>query len=110
MNNNTSFTFSKFLSHFLAFLNSIMLLNQMSQVVVIASGYNSCDYVFDSSTSSMQKSECLLEKLKNFVDKDESLSPEESVDGVGFSLLFDSLYMALCCILNHKQLNTQNLW
>ncbi|KAF3652721.1 hypothetical protein FXO37_17380 [Capsicum annuum] len=95
MNNNTSFTFSKFLSHVLAFLNSILLLNQMNQVVVIASGYNSCDYVFDSSTSSMQRAECLLEKLEDFVDKDESLSREESVDGVGFSLLSGSLSMAL---------------
>ncbi|PHU15424.1 hypothetical protein BC332_16629 [Capsicum chinense] len=98
MNNNTSFTFSKFLSHVLAFLNSILLLNQMNQVVVIASGYNSCDYVFDSSTSSMQRAECLLEKLEDFVDKDESLSREESVDGVGFSLLSGSLSMALCYI------------
>lgn len=84
----------------LAFLNSILLLNQMNQVVVIATGYNSCDYVFDSSTSSMQRAECLLEKLEDFVDKDESLSQEDSVDGVGFSLLSGALSMALCCILN----------
>lgn len=94
---NTAFTFSKFLSHVLAFLNSILLLNQMNQVVVIATGYNSCDYVFDSS-SSMQRAECLLEKLEEFVDKDESLSQEDSVDGVGFSLLSGSLSMALCYI------------
>ncbi|XP_019247852.1 PREDICTED: RNA polymerase II transcription factor B subunit 4-like isoform X3 [Nicotiana attenuata] len=95
---NTAFTFSKFLSHVLAFLNSILLLNQMNQVVVIATGYNSCDYVFDSSSSSMQRAECLLEKLEDFVDKDESLSQEDSVDGVGFSLLSGSLSMALCYI------------
>ncbi|XP_016441296.1 general transcription and DNA repair factor IIH subunit TFB4-like isoform X1 [Nicotiana tabacum] len=95
---NTAFTFSKFLSHVLAFLNSILLLNQMNQVVVIATGYNSCDYVFDSSSSSMQRAECLLEKLEEFVDKDESLSQEDSVDGVGFSLLSGSLSMALCYI------------
>lgn len=88
----------------LAFLNSILLLNQMNQVVVIATGYNSCDYVFDSSSSSMQRAECLLEKLEEFVDKDESLSQEDSVDGVGFSLLSGSLSMALCCILNHFML------
>ncbi|KAL3335606.1 hypothetical protein AABB24_031703 [Solanum stoloniferum] len=95
---NTAFTFPKFISHVLAFLNSILLLNQMNQVVVIATGYNSCDYVFDSSTSSMQRAECLLEKLGDFVDKDESLSQEDSVDGVGFSLLSGSLSMALCYI------------
>ncbi|KAK4370832.1 hypothetical protein RND71_010307 [Anisodus tanguticus] len=95
---NTAFTFSKFLSHVLSFLNSILLLNQMNQVVVIATGYNSCNYVFDSSTSSMQRAECLLEKLEDFVDKDESLSQENSVDGFGFSLLSGSLSMALCYI------------
>ncbi|KAF3614454.1 hypothetical protein FXO38_30834 [Capsicum annuum] len=42
----------------------------------------------------MQRDECLLEKLENFVDKDESLSPEECVDSVGFSLLSGSLSMS----------------
>ncbi|KAJ8559865.1 hypothetical protein K7X08_003923 [Anisodus acutangulus] len=54
--------------------------------------------MYSSSTSSMQRAECLLEKLEDFVDKDESLSREESVDGVGFSLLSGSLSMALCYI------------
>nr|GME13271.1 RNA polymerase II transcription factor B subunit 4 [Ipomoea batatas] len=42
--------------------------------------------------------ECMLEKLEEFVDKDESLSQEDSVDGVGSSLLSGSLSMALCYI------------
>ncbi|KAK4402392.1 General transcription and DNA repair factor IIH subunit TFB4 [Sesamum angolense] len=92
--------FSKFLSHVLAFLNAIVLLNQLNQVVVIATGYNSCDYIFDSSTSEgqTQRAEYLLQKLEEFVNKDESLCREDSVDGPGFSLLSGSLSMALCYI------------
>nr|GLL36217.1 RNA polymerase II transcription factor B subunit 4 [Ipomoea trifida]GMD36340.1 RNA polymerase II transcription factor B subunit 4 [Ipomoea batatas] len=98
MKNNDSFTFSKFLSHVISFLNSILLLSQLNQVVVIATGHNSCDYIFDSSDSPNQRAECMLEKLEEFVDKDESLSQEDSVDGVGSSLLSGSLSMALCYI------------
>lgn len=85
----------------LAFLNSILLLNQMNQVVVIAAGYNSCSYIFDSSDpqSQNQRAEDLLHKLEDFVDNDQELCREESVDGPGFSLLSGSLSMALCCIL-----------
>ncbi|KAL7115252.1 hypothetical protein ABFS83_04G170200 [Erythranthe nasuta] len=92
--------FSKFISHVLAFLNSILLVNQQNQVVVLATGHNSCDYVFDSSVaqSQNQRAEHLLQKLEEFVDKDESLCREESVDGQGFSLLSGSLSMALCYI------------
>ncbi|KAI3464082.1 hypothetical protein Pfo_020745 [Paulownia fortunei] len=92
--------FSKFLSHVLAFLNSILLLNQLNQVVVIATGHSSCDYIFDSSDSQSQnqRAEHLLQKLEEFVDKDESLCREDLVDGPGFSLLSGSLSMALCYI------------
>ncbi|XP_057780240.1 uncharacterized protein LOC130998850 isoform X2 [Salvia miltiorrhiza] len=92
--------FSKFLTHVLAFLNSILLLNQMNQVVVIAAGYNSCGYIFDSSDpqSQNQRAEDLLDKLEEFVDNDQELCREQSVDGPGFSLLSGSLSMALCYI------------
>ncbi|XP_051133387.1 general transcription and DNA repair factor IIH subunit TFB4 [Andrographis paniculata] len=92
--------FSRFLSHVLAFLNSILLLNQLNQVVVIATGYNSCGYIFDSSTSQIQdqRAENLLQKLEEFVEKDEAQCREDSVDGPGFSLLSGSLSMALCYI------------
>ncbi|KAG6424374.1 hypothetical protein SASPL_114791 [Salvia splendens] len=93
--------FSKFLTHVLAFLNSILLLNKMNQVVVIAAGYNSCGYIFDSSDPQNQnkRAEDLLHKLEEFVDNDQEICREESVDGPGFSLLSGSLSMALCCIL-----------
>lgn len=85
----------------LPFLNSILLLNQLNQVVVIASGHNSCSYIFDSSDSQSQnqRAEHLLHKLEEFVENDQELCSEESVDGPGFSLLSGSLSMALCCIL-----------
>ncbi|RAL42480.1 hypothetical protein DM860_016767 [Cuscuta australis] len=98
MKNSDSFNFSIFLSHVISFLNSILLLNQLNQVVVIATGYNSCEYVFDSSEPSNQRAERMLETLQEFLDKDESLSQEYSVDGVGSSLLSGSLSMALCYI------------
>ncbi|GER41893.1 basal transcription factor complex subunit-related [Striga asiatica] len=92
--------FSKFLSHVLAFLNSILLVNQQNQVVVIATGYNYCDYVFDSSATQSQnlRAEHLLQKLDEFVEKDGSICLEDSVDGPGSSLLSGSLSMALCYI------------
>ncbi|XP_057797362.1 general transcription and DNA repair factor IIH subunit TFB4-like isoform X7 [Salvia miltiorrhiza] len=79
--------FSKFLTH-------------MNQVVVIAAGYNSCGYIFDSSDpqSQNQRAEDLLDKLEEFVDNDQELCREQSVDGPGFSLLSGSLSMALCYI------------
>ncbi|KAL2459453.1 basal transcription factor complex subunit-related [Forsythia ovata] len=97
---NSTLSFSKFLSNVLAFLNSILLLNQLNQIVVIATGYNSCDYIFDSAASQNhnQRAENLLQKLEDFVHKDESLCRDDSVDGPGFSLLSGSLSMALCYI------------
>ncbi|XP_071693786.1 general transcription and DNA repair factor IIH subunit TFB4-like [Rutidosis leptorrhynchoides] len=96
----TSFSFPKFLSQFLSFLNSILLLNQLNQVVVIATGLNSCDYIYDSSLShTNQRAETLLQKLEEFVYKDEKLiNKNDSVNGVGSSLLSGSLSMALCYI------------
>ncbi|KAF8404108.1 hypothetical protein HHK36_008988 [Tetracentron sinense] len=108
-NNSTSLTFSKFLTHVLSFLNSIILLNQLNQVVVIATGVNSCDYIYDSSSlpATMESSDggrmpalCskMLQKLEEFVIRDERLSKEESVAGNVSSLLSGSLSLALCYI------------
>ncbi|XP_052201023.1 general transcription and DNA repair factor IIH subunit TFB4 [Diospyros lotus] len=92
-------SFSKFISHVLAFLNSTVLLNQLNQVVVIATGFNTCGYVYDSSTAAPnQRAESLLPKLEEFVAKDEQLSKEGAAAGIGSSLLSGSLSMALCYI------------
>ncbi|KAG5524745.1 hypothetical protein RHGRI_031427 [Rhododendron griersonianum] len=99
--NTTSLSFSKFLSHVVAFLNSVLLLNQLNQVVVIATGINTCDYLYDSAAAGAlpnQRAESLLQKLVEFVVKDEQLGKEDSVDGTGSSLLSGSLSMALCYI------------
>ncbi|KAH7863410.1 hypothetical protein Vadar_017158 [Vaccinium darrowii] len=99
--NATSLSFSKFLSHVVAFLNSVLLINQLNQVVVIATGINTCDYVYDSAAAGAvpnQRAEILLQKLVEFVVKDEQLGKEDSVNGIGSSLLSGSLSMALCYI------------
>ncbi|KAK9096030.1 hypothetical protein Sjap_021527 [Stephania japonica] len=77
----TTFPFSEFLRHVLAFLNSILLLNQLNQVVVIATGLSSCDYVFDSSAPSKVEGlesgrmpvlySRVLQRLEEFVGSDE---------------------------------------
>ncbi|KAK6257505.1 hypothetical protein QUC31_000964 [Theobroma cacao] len=105
----SSLSFSQFLSHVLAFLNAILTLNQLNQVVVIATGYNSCNYIFDSSSDLNQSFEngrmpvmcsSLLQKLEEFLIKDEQLSKEVPEGRIKSSLLSGSLSMALCCILS----------
>ncbi|RZC54200.1 hypothetical protein C5167_013060 [Papaver somniferum] len=108
-NTTTKVSFSNFLNHVISFLNSVLLLNQLNQVVIIATGYNSCDYIFDSSTSeSLNVSSgngkmpalCskMLQKLEEFVIRDEQLSKENSPSGIVSSLLSGSLSLALCYI------------
>ncbi|KAI3507371.1 hypothetical protein L1887_22356 [Cichorium endivia] len=93
----THFSLSKFLSQVLSFLNSIILLNQLNQVVVIATGFNSCDYIYDSSLGhANQRAETLLQKLEEFVVKYEQLNKEDSVDGIRSSLLSGYISMILC--------------
>ncbi|PRQ26530.1 putative TFIIH subunit Tfb4/p34 protein [Rosa chinensis] len=104
---SSSLPFSKFLSHVLTFLNSILLLNQLNQVVVIATGYSSCSYIYDSTSAPSHGSDqgrmpalCsnLLQKLEEFVTEDEQLLKEASAEGTPSSLLSGSLSMALCYI------------
>ncbi|KAL1309903.1 hypothetical protein HN51_052635 [Arachis hypogaea] len=106
-----SFPFSEFLSHVLAFLNSILLLSQLNQVVVIATGCNSCTYLYDSSSDKNHGSTTgsmpslysdLLHNLEVFLAKDQHLAkPRDNAAGGGApppSLLSGSLSMALCYI------------
>lgn len=92
----------------ISFLNSILLLNQLNQIVVIATGHNCCDYVYDSSSPTNRSSATgklsamsvdLLEKLEEFVIRDEKLLKKEPEGSIASSLLSGSLSMALCCIL-----------
>uniref|UniRef100_A0A0D9VBM7 General transcription and DNA repair factor IIH subunit TFB4 n=1 Tax=Leersia perrieri TaxID=77586 RepID=A0A0D9VBM7_9ORYZ len=41
--------FSEFFAHLIHYVNSILLLNHLNHVVVIAAGLSSCTYIFDSS-------------------------------------------------------------
>ncbi|KAB5557178.1 hypothetical protein DKX38_008087 [Salix brachista] len=103
---SSSLPFSQFLSHVMAFVNSILLLNQLNQVVVIASGYNTCDYIYDSSSDASQLGpengkmpslySNLLQKLEDFMIKDEKLGKEQSQRAIKSSLLSGSMSMALC--------------
>ncbi|XVF39358.1 hypothetical protein PTKIN_Ptkin01aG0028400 [Pterospermum kingtungense] len=104
---SSSLSFSQFLSHVLAFLNGLLTLNQLNQVVVIATGYNSCDYIFDSSSDLNRGFEngrmpamcsSFLQKLEDFLIKDEQLSKDEPEGKIKSSLLSGSLSMALCYI------------
>ncbi|KAK9945787.1 hypothetical protein M0R45_011286 [Rubus argutus] len=74
---SSSLPFSKFLSHVLTFLNSILLLNQLNQIVVLL-------------RATIQAG--------GFVIKDEQLIKEGSGEGIPSSLLSGSLSMALCYI------------
>ncbi|KAL5826975.1 hypothetical protein ACOSQ4_018772 [Xanthoceras sorbifolium] len=103
----TSFSFSHFLSHMLAFLNAILTLNQLNQVVVIATGCNSCDYIYDSSKATNQSfgngrmptlCATLLQNLEEFMTRDEQLGKGEAEERIACSLLSGSLSMALCYI------------
>ncbi|KAK3420302.1 hypothetical protein EUGRSUZ_G01112 [Eucalyptus grandis] len=103
----SSLPFSKFISHVISFLNSVLLLNQLNQIVVIATGHNCCDYVYDSSSPASRSagtgklsalSVDLLEKLEEFVCRDEKLLKKEPEGSIASSLLSGSLSMALCYI------------
>ncbi|KAK6939866.1 TFIIH subunit Tfb4/GTF2H3 [Dillenia turbinata] len=104
--NSSSLSFSSFLSHVLAFLNSIHLVNQLNHVVVIATGFNSCQCVYDSSETTNRISDDglpavylkLLHNLEEFVNNDEKMCKNDFQTGLTSSLLSGSLSMALCYI------------
>ncbi|KAK9162218.1 hypothetical protein Syun_003120 [Stephania yunnanensis] len=91
-------------------LNSIILLNQLNQVVVIATGLNSCDYIFDSSAPSKVEAfetarmpllySRVLRRLEDFLESDErsERSNGAAAAAVPSSLLSGSLSLALCYI------------
>ncbi|KAG9451081.1 hypothetical protein H6P81_011046 [Aristolochia fimbriata] len=103
--NSSSLSFADFISHVLPFLNAIMLLNQLNQVVLIATGVNSCEYIYDSSLPHQQSADGkmpafyseILTKLEQFVSKDQRLAKNDSSLTMS-SLLSGSLSLALCYI------------
>eukprot|EP00262_Sarcandra_glabra_P019585 TRINITY_DN742_c0_g1_i1.p1 TRINITY_DN742_c0_g1~~TRINITY_DN742_c0_g1_i1.p1 ORF type:complete len:271 (-),score=17.99 TRINITY_DN742_c0_g1_i1:253-1065(-) len=102
-NNHTSIiSFSNFLNHVFSFLNSILLINQLNQVVLIATGVNSCDYIYDSSTETgtmTQLCSKILQKLVEFVARDRPVEKDDRFVAANVSsLLSGSLSLALCYI------------
>ncbi|CAL1410245.1 unnamed protein product [Linum trigynum] len=106
---SSSLNFHQFVSHVLVFLDLIVRLSQLNQIVVIATGHNTCDYIYDSSLDTDQVTgegelpalySFVLQRLEEFVNKDEKLGAKQ--DGLSekrvSSLLSGSLSMALCYI------------
>ncbi|PKA49129.1 hypothetical protein AXF42_Ash010814 [Apostasia shenzhenica] len=98
--------FSKFLKHVIPFLNSLLLLNQLNRVVLIATGTNSCGYIYDSGSSGSEGNNRvpkvyseILRNLAEFVENDRKVGrgPERVASSVP-SLLSGSLSLALCYI------------
>ncbi|KAF7829842.1 general transcription and DNA repair factor IIH subunit TFB4-like [Senna tora] len=86
----------------LAFFNSILLLSQLNQLVVIATGCNSCGSIYDSSVDSSHGSDTsgmpafysnFLRKLEEFVARDEQLAKTLTQGPTSSSLLSGSLSM-----------------
>lgn len=109
----SSLTFPQFLEHVLAFFNSILLLHQMNQLVVIGTGTNSCEFIYDSSTmnSEYKKSKdikgaeefltpstIIVQQLEDFIKRDQALNTNNNTAKNIHSLLSGSLSMALCYI------------
>ncbi|CAA6664933.1 unnamed protein product [Spirodela intermedia] len=97
-------SFSKFLSHVLPFVSSILLINPLNQVVVIATGVKSCGYIYDSGggsdgTSVSDLRAGFLRRLEEFVERDRQLCRDgERAAATTSSLLSGSLSLALCYI------------
>ncbi|URE18216.1 Transcription factor Tfb4 [Musa troglodytarum] len=104
----TTLPFSKLLNHVIPLLNSLLLLNQFNQVVLVATGVNSCGYIYDSgdggggSAGGSVPAICseILRRLEEFVVKDrlQGKGPDKVVATGVSSLLSGSLSLALCYI------------
>jgi hypothetical protein len=91
------------------FVNSILLLNHLNRVAVIAAGVGSCAYIFDSSDASAPGGGTAVaatfgktsHKMEEFISQDaHATTTNTSVHpGSAASLLSGALSLALCCIL-----------
>lgn len=84
-------------------------MNQLNQVVLIATGINSCGYIYDSGNSGSEGADNvsevsseILRRMEEFVNKDRKIfkGTERVMGSSVSSLLSGSLSLALCCILN----------
>ncbi|KAK1295561.1 hypothetical protein QJS10_CPA16g00995 [Acorus calamus] len=111
-NSPSVLSFYNFLNHVLPFLNSILLLNQLNQVVVIAYGANTCGYIYDSSETKTSEAgvggsgrmsdlcERVLGSLEEFVVNDQRTGwgADPTAANAASGMLSGSLSLALCYI------------
>ena len=90
------------------FVNSLLLLNHLNRVVVIAAGVSSCAYIFDSSDASPAGGVGVTATFENASRKVEEFIAQDARATAGngsvasanaASLLSGALSLALCCIL-----------
>jgi transcription initiation factor TFIIH subunit 3 len=101
------------------FANSLLLLNHLNHVVVIAAGVSSCAYVFDSSNvgaSGTADVAATLDKasrkVEEFIKQDarETAGNGTVAAGGAASLFSGALCIALCCILGSSFLLGVYYW
>lgn len=90
-------------------MNSILLLNHLNRVVVIAAGVSSCAYILDSSDASPSGGVGVSDtfdkasrKAEEFIAQDARATAGNSsvASANAASLLSGALSLALCCILS----------
>ncbi|CAO2033833.1 unnamed protein product [Urochloa humidicola] len=98
--------FADFFANLVHFVNSLLLLNHLNRVVVIAAGVSSCTYIFDSSdagpagsagvTATFDKAS---RKVEEFIAQDARATEGNGVSPANAaSLLSGALSLALCYI------------
>uniref|UniRef100_A0ACD5V6Q6 Uncharacterized protein n=1 Tax=Avena sativa TaxID=4498 RepID=A0ACD5V6Q6_AVESA len=102
-----SLPFADFFSHLIHFVNSLLLLNHLNHVVVIAAGVSSCAYVFDSSSAGASGTADVAatldkasRKVEEFIKQDarETAGNGTVAAGGAASLFSGALSIALCYI------------
>ncbi|XP_062224224.1 general transcription and DNA repair factor IIH subunit TFB4 [Phragmites australis] len=100
-------SFADFFAHLVHFVNSLLLLNHLNRVVVIAAGISSCAYIFDSSDASAfggggveATFDKASRKVEEFIAQDARASADNGsvASGNAASLLSGALSLALCNI------------
>lgn len=103
--------FNQFMQNVVLFMNSILLLNNLNQLVVIAYGARSCGFVFNSESrvneasgsknkkQQVSPSSMILKQMDKFLQKEDVLPNDAEKDSFNYySLLSGALSMSLCYI------------
>lgn len=102
--------FSKFIQHVVLFVNSVLLLNNLNQLVVIAAGAQSCSFIFNSESGNIEASgnkhnkqhlapsAKILRQIDKFLEKEVASDEVDKSSSNFHSLLSGALSMALCYI------------